>query len=80
MSEELKNQRDSYVSQLNSTEQKLQSLDQDKARLLAQREQLKGAIFALDTLASAVNNEAQPETEEAADTSESSDGSKTETA
>lgn len=61
MSEKLKTQREGYLTQLKGVESSLQESDRQRERLFAQREQLKGAIFALDTLA---------QSEEAATTAE----------
>ena len=53
MSEVLKTQRESYVQQLQQVEQSIKGLEVQRERFGAQREQLKGAIFALDSLAQA---------------------------
>jgi len=50
MLDQLKKQREGYVSQLQQVEQSLSQIEAQKERLLAQREQLKGAVFALDSL------------------------------
>lgn len=56
----LSKQRESYVQQLQQTETRLQTLDVERQRLITQREQLKGAIFALDSLS---QTEGEPTTE-----------------
>jgi chaperonin cofactor prefoldin len=58
----LSQQRESYVKQLQSVETRLQSLDAEKQKLITQREQLKGAVFALDSLAQAEAVVESPET------------------
>jgi len=51
MSEELRNQqREGYANQLRTVDEELTNLEQKRNQLVTQREQLKGAIFALDTL------------------------------
>lgn len=63
--ETLKALRGKYASQLKSVEEELQATEQSISRLSIQKEQLKGAIFALDQLhasdAAAKQVEAQPE-------------------
>ena len=67
MSEEIKSQREGYVTQMQQVEDQLKQLDTQKARLAAQREQLKGAVFALDSLAQATT---PPELVKGEDTSD----------
>lgn len=59
----LTKQRDQYVQQLKQVETQLQTQDRETQRLVTQREQLKGAVFALDTLAQAQATESSPEQE-----------------
>jgi len=42
--------RDDYVNQLNEVKAKLTKLETERQRLVTLREQLKGAIFALDKI------------------------------
>lgn len=50
MMEKLTKHREGYLNQLNEVEASLQELDRKRDRYMAQREQLKGAIFALDMI------------------------------
>ena len=58
MSDVLEKQKEGYLAQMQQVETSLKDLGQQRERLLAQREQLKGAVFALDSLVSAA--EAEP--------------------
>jgi len=59
MSDVLEKQKDGYLAQMKQVESSLKELDQQRQQLLTQREQLKGAVFALDSLFSAESQEAE---------------------
>lgn len=52
--------RADYVNQLNQANAQLGQLEGEKQRLIAYREQLKGAIFALDQVLQAQSSAAAP--------------------
>lgn len=62
MQEKLKKTRESYQTMLNQTEQEIVNLNNSLKIATTKREQLKGAIFALDTVATpdAQEQEAAP--------------------
>lgn len=53
--------RQDFAGQLNNTNLQLQQLEGEKQRLISYREQLKGAIYALDQVLAATAEVAKPE-------------------
>ena len=62
--------RADYVNQLNQANAQLGQLEGEKQRLIAYREQLKGAIFALDQVLQASASAAAPAEEAKAEANE----------